>query len=63
LKLVDQTRVEWQDRSHVFAIAARAMRQVIIDYARKRHAQSAKAACRSAIAKSRSRRKPRTSSS
>jgi RNA polymerase sigma-70 factor, ECF subfamily len=39
LKLVDQTKVEWQDRSHFFAIAARAMRQVIIDYARKRHAQ------------------------
>jgi RNA polymerase sigma factor (TIGR02999 family) len=39
LKLVDQTQVEWQDRSHFFAIAARAMRQVIIDYARKRTAQ------------------------
>ena len=39
LKLVDQTKVEWQDRSHFFAIAARVMRQVIIDYARKRHAQ------------------------
>jgi RNA polymerase sigma factor (TIGR02999 family) len=39
LKLVDQTRVEWQDRSHFFAIAARVMRHVIVDYARKRHAQ------------------------
>jgi RNA polymerase sigma factor (TIGR02999 family) len=39
LKLVDQTKVEWQDRSHFFAIAARVMRHVIIDYARKRHAQ------------------------
>jgi RNA polymerase sigma factor (TIGR02999 family) len=39
LKLVDQTKVEWQDRSHFFAVAARAMRQLIIDYARKRHAQ------------------------
>jgi RNA polymerase sigma factor (TIGR02999 family) len=39
LKLVDQAQVEWQDRSHFFAIAARAMRQVIIDYARKRTAQ------------------------
>ena len=36
LKLVDQTRVNWQDRAHFFAIAARAMRQVIIDYARRR---------------------------
>jgi RNA polymerase sigma factor (TIGR02999 family) len=39
LKLIDQTRVDWQDRNHFFAIAARGMRQVIIDYARKRQAQ------------------------
>jgi RNA polymerase sigma factor (TIGR02999 family) len=39
LKLVDQTQVEWQDRSHFFAIAARVMRHVIVDYARKRRAQ------------------------
>src|ERR671914_215279 len=39
LKLVDQTKVNWQDRNHFFAIAARAMRQVIIDYARKRKSQ------------------------
>ena len=34
LKLVDQTRVEAGDRTHFLAIAARVMRQVIIDYAR-----------------------------
>jgi RNA polymerase sigma factor (TIGR02999 family) len=39
LKLVDQTRVEVNDRNHFYAIAARAMRQIIIDYARKRTAQ------------------------
>ena len=39
LKLIDQTKVEWRDRNHFFAIAAHGMRQVIIDYARKRHAQ------------------------
>jgi RNA polymerase sigma-70 factor, ECF subfamily len=39
LKLVDQSRVNWQDRSHFFAIAARAMRQVIIDHARRRRRQ------------------------
>jgi RNA polymerase sigma factor (TIGR02999 family) len=38
LKMVDQTRVDWQDRSHFLAISARAMRQVIIGYARKRNA-------------------------
>ena len=39
LKLVDQTRANWQDRDHFFAIAACAMRQVIIDYARRRRSQ------------------------
>ena len=34
LKLVDTKRVEWQDRSHFFAMAARLMRRVLIDYAR-----------------------------
>jgi RNA polymerase sigma factor (TIGR02999 family) len=38
LKLVDQTQADWQDRNHFFAIAARGMRQLIIDYARKRRA-------------------------
>jgi RNA polymerase sigma factor (TIGR02999 family) len=39
LKLVDQTRTTWHDRDHFFAIAACAMRQVIIDYARRRRSQ------------------------
>ena len=34
LKLVDQTRVEAIDRTHFLAIAARAIRQVIVDHAR-----------------------------
>jgi RNA polymerase sigma factor (TIGR02999 family) len=38
LKLVDQSRVQVNDRAHFFAIAARAMRQIIIDFARKRSA-------------------------
>lgn len=38
LKLVDQTRVKVNDRNHFFAIAARAMRQIIIDHARSRSA-------------------------
>lgn len=36
LRLFDQN-VSWQDRSHFFGIAARLMRQVLIDYARSRH--------------------------
>jgi RNA polymerase sigma factor (TIGR02999 family) len=38
LKLVDQTRAQWQDRAHFFAIAARAMRRILIDYARRHRA-------------------------
>jgi RNA polymerase sigma factor (TIGR02999 family) len=34
LKLVDSSQVTWTDRSHFFAVAAKAMRQIIIDYAR-----------------------------
>jgi RNA polymerase sigma factor (TIGR02999 family) len=35
-KLVDQSRVEWHDRAHFFGVAARAMRQILVDYARRR---------------------------
>ena len=36
LPLVDQKNIQWQDRAHFFGIAARIMRQVLVDYARKR---------------------------
>jgi RNA polymerase sigma factor (TIGR02999 family) len=39
LRLIDQQRVQWEDRAHFFGIAARVMRQVLIDYARKHHAE------------------------
>jgi RNA polymerase sigma factor (TIGR02999 family) len=39
LKLVDQNRVTWQNRSHFFAIAARVMRRIIINYANEKLAQ------------------------
>ncbi|HVF38561.1 MAG TPA: ECF-type sigma factor, partial [Gemmatimonadaceae bacterium] len=35
LKLVDQTRAQWTDRSHFFAVAANAMRRILVDYARR----------------------------
>jgi len=38
LKLVDQASLDARDRGHFLAIAARAMRQVIVDYARSRQA-------------------------
>jgi len=39
LKLVDQSRIAWRDRSHFFALASVAMRHVLVDRARARLAQ------------------------
>lgn len=39
LKLVDQTRVDWKNRAHFFAIASRSIRRIVIDHARERLAQ------------------------
>lgn len=36
LKMVGQEAVDWQNRSHFFALAANAMRQVLVDHARAR---------------------------
>lgn len=35
LKLVDQSRAEWRDRVHFSALAAQAMRRILVDHARK----------------------------
>ncbi|MCI0437202.1 MAG: ECF-type sigma factor [Gemmatimonadetes bacterium] len=35
IRLVDITRVEWRDRVHFLSMAARAMRRILIDYARR----------------------------
>jgi RNA polymerase sigma factor (TIGR02999 family) len=35
LRLVDINQIQWQDRAHFFAMAARQMRRVLIDAARK----------------------------
>jgi RNA polymerase sigma factor (TIGR02999 family) len=36
LKLVNVQQVQWRDRAHFFAMAARLMRRILIDYARTR---------------------------
>jgi RNA polymerase sigma factor (TIGR02999 family) len=36
LRLADQTRLQWQNRAHFYAMAANTMRRVLIDQARKR---------------------------
>lgn len=38
LKLVRQERLGWNERSHFFALAAKAMRHILMDYARRRQA-------------------------
>lgn len=38
LKLIDQTLIDWKDRAHFLGIAARAMRQILVDHARRRGA-------------------------
>ncbi len=37
LKLLQQKNIEWESRSHFFAIAATMMRRILIDYAKTRH--------------------------
>ncbi len=38
LKLVGQTHVDWQGRAHFLAVAAHAMRQILVDHARRHQA-------------------------
>jgi RNA polymerase sigma factor (TIGR02999 family) len=38
LKLVGGADIDWQDRGHFFAVAARLMRQILVDHARRRDA-------------------------
>lgn len=37
LKLIDQRDVQWASRTHFYAIAAQAMRRILVDYARTKH--------------------------
>lgn len=38
LRLVDDSKVSWQDRAHFYGVAARSMRQILIEHARARGA-------------------------
>ena len=38
LKLVDQRRVQWQNREHFFAVAAQIIRRILVSHSRKRRA-------------------------
>ena len=37
LKLVDQTRIDWQGRTHFMAVSAQVMRRILIDHDRTKH--------------------------
>lgn len=37
LRLIDQTKVEWQNRAHFFGVAAQMMRRILIDHAKTKH--------------------------
>ncbi len=37
LRLVDSSRVRWQNRTHFFAVSAQLMRRILVDFARARH--------------------------
>lgn len=39
LKLIDSSRVNWQNRTHFFAISAQLMRRVLVDFARAKNSQ------------------------
>jgi RNA polymerase sigma factor (TIGR02999 family) len=36
IRLIDQSQVEWQGRSHFFAVGAQAMRRILVDHARRK---------------------------
>lgn len=38
VRLVDQSNLTWQSRSHFYGVAARLMRQILVDHARRKHA-------------------------
>ena len=37
LRLIDSSRVRWQNRAHFFAVSAQLMRRILVDAARARH--------------------------
>jgi len=42
LRLVDHKDMKWQNRSHFYAVAAQAMRRILVDHARTRNAKKRK---------------------
>jgi RNA polymerase sigma factor, TIGR02999 family len=38
LRLIDHKNMDWQNRAHFYGVAAQAMRRILVDHARTRHA-------------------------
>lgn len=38
MRLIDQSRVQWQNRAHFFGVAAQLIRRILVDHARNRNA-------------------------
>lgn len=43
VRLVDHEDIRWQNRAHFYAVAAQAMRRILVDYARKHRARKRQA--------------------
>jgi len=39
LRLIDQSRTDWQNRAQFYGVAAQVMRRILVDFARARHAE------------------------
>ena len=39
MRMIDQSRINWQGKTHFFAIGATVMRRILVDHARKVHSQ------------------------
>ena len=39
MRMVDQSRMRWQNRAHFFGVAAQMMRRILVDHARRHHAE------------------------
>jgi RNA polymerase sigma factor (TIGR02999 family) len=39
LRLIDQSRTNWQSRTQFYGVAAHVMRRILVDFARARHAE------------------------
>ena len=46
LRLIDSSRVCWQDRAHFLAVSAQVMRRILVDFARSRKSQRRGGDCR-----------------